>query len=122
MADPRKVPFVTLASFSSTTPAAPESKKRRREDEENEPSPGVTGGGLFGTGKPASDPGEPKPTVRLNLSLSEPSEQRSAEFNYSELVQSNLQVSERFKIGLETVEGSNQANRTCSKNTERHFG
>ncbi|RXN15460.1 ubinuclein-2-like isoform X1 [Labeo rohita] len=92
MADPRKVPFVTLASFSSTTPAAPESKKRRREDEENEPSPGVTGGGLFGTGKPASDPGEPKPTVRLNLSLSEPSEQRSAEFNYSELVQSNLQV------------------------------
>ncbi|KAK2916928.1 hypothetical protein Q8A67_001302 [Cirrhinus molitorella] len=94
MADPRKVPFVTLASFSSstTTPAAPEAKKRRREDEENEPSPGVTGGGLFGTGKPASDPGEPKPTVRLNLSLSEPNEQKSAEFNYSELVQSNLQV------------------------------
>ncbi|XP_052406968.1 ubinuclein-2b isoform X3 [Carassius gibelio] len=92
MADPRKVPFVTLASFSST-PAAPESKKRRREDEDNEPSPGVTGGGgPFGTGKPASDPGEPKPTVRLNLSLSEPSEQRSAEFNYSELVQSDLQV------------------------------
>ncbi|XP_016352103.1 ubinuclein-2-like isoform X1 [Sinocyclocheilus anshuiensis] len=91
MADPRKVPFVTLASFS-TTPAAPESKKRRREDEEIQPSAGVTGGGLFGTGKPASDPGEPKPTVRLNLSLSEPSEQRSAEFNYSELVQSNLQV------------------------------
>ncbi|XP_058624583.1 ubinuclein-2b isoform X2 [Onychostoma macrolepis] len=92
MADPRKVPFVTLASFSST-PAAPESKKRRREDEENQPSPAVTGGGgLFGTGKPASDSGERKPTVRLNLSLSEPSEQRSAEFNYSELVQSNLQV------------------------------
>ncbi|XP_016420261.1 ubinuclein-1-like isoform X2 [Sinocyclocheilus rhinocerous] len=91
MADPRKVPFVTLASFS-TTPAAPESKKRRREDEENQPSAGVTGGGLFGTGKPASDHGEPEPTVRLNLSLSEPSEQRSAEFHYSELVQSNLQV------------------------------
>ncbi|XP_042575456.1 ubinuclein-2-like isoform X1 [Cyprinus carpio] len=92
MADPRKVPFVTLASFSST-PAAPESKKRRREDEENEPSPGGTGGGgPFGTGTPASDPSEPKPTVRLNLSLSEPSEQRSAEFNYSELVQTDLQV------------------------------
>uniref|UniRef100_A0A8C2IXZ7 Ubinuclein 2b n=1 Tax=Cyprinus carpio TaxID=7962 RepID=A0A8C2IXZ7_CYPCA len=92
MADPRKVPFVTLASFSST-PAAPESKKRRREDEENEPSPGVTGGGgPFGTGTPASNPSEPKPTVRLNLSLSEPSEQRSAEFNYSELVQTDLQV------------------------------
>ncbi|XP_026076370.1 ubinuclein-2-like isoform X2 [Carassius auratus] len=91
MADPRKVPFVTLASFS-TTPTAPESKKRRREDEENQPSAGITGGGVFGTAKPASDLSEPKPTVRLNLNLSEPSEQRSAEFNYSELVQSSLQV------------------------------
>lgn len=93
MADPRKVPFVTLASFS-TTPAAPETKKRRREDEENEPTPGVTGGGLFGnvTAKPATDPGEPKRTVRLNLSLSEPNEQKSAEFNYGELITSSLQV------------------------------
>uniref|UniRef100_A0A671RJQ2 Ubinuclein-2-like n=1 Tax=Sinocyclocheilus anshuiensis TaxID=1608454 RepID=A0A671RJQ2_9TELE len=104
MADPRKVPFVTLASFS-TTPAAPESKKRRREDEEIQPSAGVTGGGLFGTGKPASDPGEPKPTVRLNLSLSEPSEQRSAEFNYSELVQSNLQYDELVPASLTTKLG-----------------
>ncbi|KAK7167046.1 hypothetical protein R3I94_001447 [Phoxinus phoxinus] len=91
MADPRKVPFVTLASFS-TTPAATESKKRRREDEENEPSPGVTAPGVFGAGQPATDPGEPKRTVRLNLSLSEPSEQKSAEFNYGELVHSSLQV------------------------------
>ncbi|XP_056099431.1 ubinuclein-2b isoform X3 [Rhinichthys klamathensis goyatoka] len=91
MADPRKVPFVTLASFS-TTPVATESKKRRREDEENEPSPGVTAPGVFGAGKPATEPGEPKRTVRLNLSLSEPSEQKSAEFNYGELVHSSLQV------------------------------
>ncbi|XP_059415009.1 ubinuclein-2-like isoform X2 [Carassius carassius] len=91
MADPRKVQFVTLASFS-TTPTAPESKKRRREDEQNQPSAGVTGVGVFGTGKPASDLSEPKPTVRLNLNLSEPSEQRSVEFNYGELAQSSLQV------------------------------
>ncbi|XP_039523187.1 ubinuclein-2-like isoform X2 [Pimephales promelas] len=91
MADPRKVPFVTLASFS-TTPVAAEPKKRRREDEENEPNPGVTAPGVFGAGKPATEPGEPKRTVRLNLSLSEPSEQKSAEFNYGELVHSSLQV------------------------------
>ncbi|XP_048055898.1 ubinuclein-2b isoform X1 [Megalobrama amblycephala] len=91
MADPRKVPFVTLASYS-TTPAATESKKRRREDEENEPSPGVATGGVFGAGKPATDPGEPKRTVRLNLSLSEPNEQKSAEFNYGELIHASLQV------------------------------
>ncbi|XDV12272.1 hypothetical protein PO909_000980 [Leuciscus waleckii] len=91
MADPRKVPFVTLASFS-TTPPATEPKKRRREDEENEPSPSVTAPGVFGAGKPATEPGEPKRTVRLNLSLSEPSEQKSAEFNYGELVHSSLQV------------------------------
>ncbi|ROL50857.1 hypothetical protein DPX16_15101 [Anabarilius grahami] len=92
MADPRKVPFVTLASYS-TTPAATESKKRRREDEENEPSPAVATGGVFGAGKPATDPGEPKRTVRLNLSLSEPNEQKSAEFNYGELVHASLQRS-----------------------------
>ncbi|XP_051742673.1 ubinuclein-2b isoform X3 [Ctenopharyngodon idella] len=91
MADPRKVPFVTLASYS-TTPAATESKKRRREDEENEPSPAVATGGVFGAGKPATDPGEPKRTVRLNLSLSEPNEQKSAEFNYGELIHASLQV------------------------------
>ncbi|XP_051573459.1 ubinuclein-2-like isoform X2 [Myxocyprinus asiaticus] len=91
MADPRKVPFVTLTSYSNTP--APESKKRRLEDEENEPNPSAVGSasvGLFGAAKPATEPGEPKPTVRLNLSLSEPSEQKSAEFNYSELIHTNL--------------------------------
>jgi len=119
MADPRKVPFVTLASFS-TTPVAAEPKKRRREDEENEPSPGVTAPGVFGAGKPATEPGEPKRTVRLILSLSEPSEQKSAEFNYGELVHSSLQVRSAgngcgFEPRLE------QGNRTCSKYIVRHF-
>lgn len=119
MADPRKVPFVTLASYS-TTPAATESKKRRREDEENEPSPGVATGGVFGAGKPATDPGEPKRTVRLNLSLSEPNEQKSAEFNYGELIHASLQVRSAgngcgFEPRLVHV------NRTYSKQTERYF-
>ncbi|XP_051994506.1 ubinuclein-2-like isoform X2 [Xyrauchen texanus] len=93
MADPRKVPFVTLTSYSNTP--APESKKRRREDEENEPNPSPVGSasvGLFGAANPATEPGEPKPTVRLNLSLSEPSEQKSAEFNYSELFHTSVQA------------------------------
>lgn len=119
MADPRKVPFVTLASYS-TTPAAAESKKRRREDEENEPSPGVTTGGVFGAGKPATEPGEPKRTVRLNLSLSEPNEQKSAEFNYGELVHASLQVrSAGNGCGFEPRLA--QVNRTCSKRTEIYF-
>lgn len=93
MADPRKVPFVTLASFSTTS--APESKKRRREDEENEPNHAgtcTTGVGPFGTGKTTTDPGETKPTTRLNLDLSESNEHKSAEFNFTELIQASLQV------------------------------
>ncbi|KAL6460660.1 hypothetical protein MHYP_G00306260 [Metynnis hypsauchen] len=112
MADPRKVPFVTLASYS----AAPESKKRRRE-EESEVSPhhphhhhhlprdggaGAGAAGLFGAGKApggsggggggGSASGEPEPTVRLSLSLSEPSDHGSAEFSYSELIQQARKV------------------------------
>ncbi|XP_061604475.1 ubinuclein-2b isoform X1 [Phyllopteryx taeniolatus] len=96
MAEPRKVAFVTLTSFNTSTPATPEvSKKRRREDEAmtlgrdgDGSAVGSEGGrGLFGTAQgDAAEPEEAKPTVRLNLSLSEPSERGSAEFNYSELV------------------------------------
>ncbi|KAM9784101.1 uncharacterized protein ACBT44_021457 isoform 2-T2 [Syngnathus typhle] len=97
MAEPRKVPFVTLSSFNNTsTPSTPElSKKRRREDEAmtlGRDAGGSAvgsegGGGLYGTSQgDAAEPEEAKPTVRLNLSLSEPSERGSAEFNYSELV------------------------------------
>ncbi|XP_049601900.1 ubinuclein-2b isoform X2 [Syngnathus scovelli] len=96
MAEPRKVPFVTLSSFNTATPSTPElSKKRRREDEAMTLGRDAGGsavvsegsGGLFGTSQgDAAEPEEAKPTVRLNLSLSEPSERGSAEFNYSELV------------------------------------
>ncbi|XP_061702312.1 ubinuclein-2-like isoform X2 [Syngnathoides biaculeatus] len=96
MAEPRKVAFVTLSSFSTSTPATSElGKKRRREDEamtlgrDGEISAvGSDGaGGLFGTAPgDVAEPEEARPTVRLNLSLSEPSERGSAEFNYSEMV------------------------------------
>uniref|UniRef100_A0A6Q2WQT0 Ubinuclein 2b n=1 Tax=Esox lucius TaxID=8010 RepID=A0A6Q2WQT0_ESOLU len=85
MAEPRKVPFVTISSFNNNNASPSESKKRRREDEA-EISLGEDGGG----GSVATGPGTEtrRLTVRLNLSLSEPSERGSAEFNYSELVQS----------------------------------
>ncbi|KAK6311879.1 hypothetical protein J4Q44_G00175430 [Coregonus suidteri] len=102
MAEPRKVPFVTISSFNNNAPPS-ESKKRRREDEA-EISLGEDGGGGSaatgpGGGTGASPFGNVKAgdgdsaetkrvTVRLNLSLPEPSERGSAEFNYSELVQS----------------------------------
>ncbi|XP_054891538.1 ubinuclein-2b isoform X2 [Poeciliopsis prolifica] len=110
MAEPRKVPFVTISSFSAPPPPpqqqqqTPESnKKRRREDEAADVSLGKDGGGgaaavgsggsggaLFGNTKGGgdSDGGETKPTVRLSLALSEPNEKGSSEFNYGELVQS----------------------------------
>ncbi|XP_071387338.1 ubinuclein-2b isoform X1 [Centroberyx affinis] len=100
MAEPRKVPFVTISSFN-TSPTS-ESKKRRREDEaditlgkDGGGSAAAVGsggcGGPFGNVKSGDgESGETKPTVRLNLSLTEPSERGSAEFNYSELVQSTL--------------------------------
>ncbi|XP_035253415.1 ubinuclein-2-like isoform X1 [Anguilla anguilla] len=99
MAGPRKVPFVTLSAFA--TVPAPEPKKRRKEDEIEttlehgkpgtaETGAGGGGGALFGNVKVGGgDTGEPSGiTVRLNLCLSEPSDQASAEFSYSELVQS----------------------------------
>ncbi|XP_077413640.1 ubinuclein-2b isoform X2 [Vanacampus margaritifer] len=96
MAEPRKVPFVTLSSFNTPNPSTPElSKKRRREDEAmtlgrdggGSALGSECGGGLFGTAQgDVAEPEEAKPTVRLDLSLSEPSERGSAEFNYSELV------------------------------------
>lgn len=96
MAEPRKVPFVTLSAFAAGPASDP--RKRRNEDEAGinlEESTGVSttatgagGGGLFGKASDG-DNGEPRGiTVRLNLCLSEPNDQASAEFNYSELVQS----------------------------------
>ncbi|KAM7386328.1 hypothetical protein PAMA_009112 [Pampus argenteus] len=106
MAEPRKVPFVTISSFSTSPPTPETSKKRRREDEAVDITFGKDGGGggsaaatgsvggnggLFGNTKGGdAETGETKPTVRLSLSLSEPSERGSAEFSYSELVNSTL--------------------------------
>uniref|UniRef100_A0A3Q2P8T2 Ubinuclein 2b n=1 Tax=Fundulus heteroclitus TaxID=8078 RepID=A0A3Q2P8T2_FUNHE len=110
MAEPRKVPFVTISPFSAPPPPPPPqqqqqqtsepNKKRRREDEAADVSLGKDGGGgaaavgsggsggLFGSAKGGDvDSGEAKPTVRLNLTLSEPNEKGSSEFNYGELVQ-----------------------------------
>lgn len=109
MAEPRKVPFVTISSFN-TSPSAPDSsKKRRREDEAVDITFGKDGGGGGGGGSAAAtgsggggsllgntkggdaaESVEAKPTVRLNLPLSEPSERGSSEFSYSELVNSTL--------------------------------
>lgn len=101
MAEPRKVQFVTLSAFAAGS--ATESRKRRLSDEADlnldGNAPGVDssatgaggGNGIFGKTGDGDKPEPRKTTVRLNLSLCEPSDQSSAEFNYSELMQ-NLQV------------------------------
>lgn len=95
MAELRKVQFVTLSAFAAG--AAAESKKRRLEDEtdfnlgraeEGETASGA-GGGAGGDGSRAK--AQKRATVRLNLTLSEPNDVSSVEFNYGELLQ-NLQV------------------------------
>lgn len=100
MAEPRKVQFVTLSAFAAG--AAAESRKRRLEDEADFNFEGAgeveaaTGAGGTASndrvGKTGDRVGaEKRATVRLNLSLSEPDDRSSVEFNYGELVQ-NLQV------------------------------
>ncbi|XP_041640690.1 ubinuclein-2-like isoform X2 [Cheilinus undulatus] len=103
MAEPRKVQFVTLSAFAAG--AAAESKKRRLEEEadfnfrragEVESATGAGGGTATDErlGKPGDRDragGEKRATVRLNLSLSEPDDRSSVEFNYGELIQ-NLQA------------------------------
>ncbi|KAG8014462.1 Ubinuclein-2, partial [Nibea albiflora] len=102
MAEPRKVQFVTLSAFAAG--AAAESRKRRLEDEadfnfvragEVEAATGAGGAAsderLGKTGDRDKAGAEKRATVRLNLSLSEPDDRSSVEFNYGELVQ-NLQA------------------------------
>ncbi|KAM8844963.1 ubinuclein-2b isoform 3-T3 [Spinachia spinachia] len=105
MADPRKVPFVTISSYSTSPPNSESIKKRRREDEAVEITFGNDGGGdgaavgSGGGGGPFgnvtakggdAESAEVKPTVRLHLPLSEPSDCGSSEFNYGELVNTTL--------------------------------
>lgn len=119
MAEPRKVPFVTISSFNTSPPTQESSKKRRREDEAIDITFGKDGGGsaaalgsgggggLFGNRKGGdSEVEEAKPTVRLNLPLTEPNERASAEFNYGELVNSThtpTQVWSEGRLTLSTV-------------------
>lgn len=108
MAEPRKVQFVTLSAFAAG--AAAESRKRRLEDEadfnfgragEVEAATGAGGAAsserLDETGDREKAGAEKRATVRLNLSLSEPDDRSSVEFNYGELVQ-NLQVGPPVKL------------------------
>lgn len=102
MAEPRKVPFVTISSYNSST-TQDLTKKRRREDEATDSSFGIDGvgspvlgsggggGGLFGNSKEGdTEMDKSKPTVRLIIPLSEPNELASSEFNYRDLVHSTL--------------------------------
>lgn len=95
MAEPRKVQFVTLSAFAAG--AAADSRKRRLEDESefNLGRAGevetATGAGGSAGGDRSRAKAEKRATVRLNLTLSEPSDVSSVEFNYGELVH-NLQV------------------------------
>lgn len=105
MAEPRKVQFVTLSAFAAG--AAAESRKRRLEEEadfnfdtagEVDEAVGGAGGersasnGRLGkAGDRDSQAAAERRTVRISLSLSEPDERSSAEFNYGELIQ-NLKV------------------------------
>jgi len=102
MAEPRKVQFVTLSAFAAG--AAAESRKRRLEDEADfnfgeagEVGAATGAGGAASNGRlgQACDGdtavAEKRVTVRLNLSLPEPDDRSSAEFNYGELIQ-NRQV------------------------------
>lgn len=103
MAEPRKVQFVTLTAFAAGTAA--ESRKRRLEEDEADFNFGRAGEveAATGAGGAASDGrlgktgdgdkagADKRATLRLNLSLSEPDDRSSVEFNYGELIQ-NLQV------------------------------
>lgn len=118
MAEPRKVPFVTISTLNNTTPPpTPEtSKKRRREDEAVDITFGKDGGGsavgsgggggLFGNEKGSdAQREEKKPTVRLSLTLSEPNERGSSEFNYGELVHSSLSQVRRAEADTVVLAG-----------------
>uniref|UniRef100_A0A1A7XBQ7 Ubinuclein 2 n=1 Tax=Iconisemion striatum TaxID=60296 RepID=A0A1A7XBQ7_9TELE len=114
MAEPRKVPFVTISSFSTPPPNPELSKKRRREDEAVDITFGKDGGGasvgsgggggLFGNTKAGeANTEEDKPTVRLSLTLSEPNERGSSEFSYCELLQTTSPQVPQVKLACSAV-------------------
>ncbi|XP_037545368.1 ubinuclein-2b [Nematolebias whitei] len=119
MAEPRKVPFVTISSFGSSPQTPEPGKKRRREDEAVDITFGKDGGGaaavgglgggggggggLFGKEGDANKTGEEKPTVRLSLTLTEPNDRGSSEFNYGELLHTKTSPSSQVKLAGATV-------------------
>lgn len=86
MAEPRKVPFVTLSAFTAAAPAGSEARKRRL-DADTEPSlsrqAGLGAPEAAGSGKA---PGRSE-TVRINITLPESTEHSFPEYSYSELLQ-----------------------------------
>lgn len=124
MAEPRKVQFVTLSAFAAG--AAADSRKRRLEDgadfnfgrggavEAATGAGGATAAAAAAGGDRLGQAGdraaaaaaatsaaavEKRATVRLNLSLSEPDDRSSVEFNYGELIQ-NIQVGAQLGVRM----------------------
>lgn len=101
MAEPRKVPFVTISSFNNSSLIQDLTKKRRHEDEAIDISFGIVGGAVLGSAggggslfgnikRDENEMDQSNPTVRLILPLSEPNERASSEFNYRDLVHSTF--------------------------------
>lgn len=90
MAEPRKVPFVTLSAFTAAAAAPPppgSEARKRRLDADTELSLSRESG----LGAPEADgsgkaPGQSE-TVRINITLPESTELSFPEFSYSELLQ-----------------------------------
>ncbi|KAM9482974.1 ubinuclein-2a isoform 1-T1 [Clarias gariepinus] len=89
MAEPRKVPFVTLPGLSAA--AAPSSEaKRRRVDADSEASPSLEPGlgapEAAGPGRESGrEPGQSR-TVRISITLPESTEHSAPEYSYSDLL------------------------------------
>nr|XP_014347476.1 PREDICTED: ubinuclein-2-like [Latimeria chalumnae] len=82
MAEPRKVPFVTLAAAASSPP-----EPLRKKKDKQQPA-AAAGGTEQAPGSDGKSTGGLQ-TVRLELSLSEPTQEGCAEFNYPHLVQAS---------------------------------
>lgn len=85
MAEPRKVPFVTLSAFSASAPPPGSEARKRRLDADTEPSreTGLGAPEASGSGKAPRK----SETVRINIPLAESTELSYPEYSYSELLQ-----------------------------------
>ncbi|KAI5613794.1 ubinuclein 2a isoform X1 [Silurus asotus] len=92
MAEPRKVPFVTLSAFTAAAPPGSEARKRHLDSDteqspSREPEHGVPEAAVLG-----KSPGQSE-TVRINITLPESTELSSPEYTYSELLQAKTNPS-----------------------------